>query len=155
MQAKKQMKISAATSFNMSVIRILAALCVMIGHNFGFCKLTVFCTQDVFPFIQNIGVVFLFILAGFFMAFSLDQKRGKTIAFSEFMIERYIRLTVTLIPAIALVIMMDLTIKLNKPEVYLFSKAFNFKTLLGNLLFLQDIPNAAHAWGGGYLIWLG
>lgn len=146
MQATRRMKISEATSFNLSVIRILSAFGVMIGHNFGFCKLTVFCTQDVFPFIQNIGVVFLFILAGFFMAFSMDEKRGQNYRFSEFVMDRYIRLTVTLVPAIALVVVMDLIIKLNKPEVYSFTNAFNIKTLLGNLLFLQDIPDAVHAW---------
>lgn len=80
------------------------------------------------------------------MAFSLDEKRGQNYRFSEFVVDRYIRLTITLVPAIALVTVMDLIIKLNKPEVYSFTNAFNIKTLLGNLLFLQDIPDSAHAW---------
>lgn len=139
-------KITKATSFGMSCIRVMAALGVMFGHNFRYCGLTVFREQDYFPFIQNIGVVLLFIIAGFFTAYAFDRARdGKRYGFVEFAVDKYIRLITTMLPAMLLVVAMDLVVKINRANLYSFVNAFNVQTFLGNLFFLQDIPTAEAA----------
>ncbi len=58
----------------LDLFRILAAFFVVIGHSLGFYQLTVFQDDRYFCYWKEIGVVMLFLLSGFLLAYSTETK---------------------------------------------------------------------------------
>lgn len=130
-------------SLLMDVMRVIAAWGVMLGHGVKFCKVTIFRTQDYFPYIQNIGVVLLIMISGFFIAYSLDRKRKDPLyGYKDFLIDKACRIEIAFIPAMILVAIMDKVNMTLAPDAYKFYESYNVLTFIGNIFQLQDIPKA-------------
>lgn len=73
---------------------------VLLGHSFSYYGMTPLKDQSYFPYIQNIGVVILFELSGFFTVYSLDNKnRNHDYAFKSYIKKRACRIGRGYIPA--------------------------------------------------------
>ncbi len=135
----KNVRISENTSFILNIVRIFAAWLVLIGHGLFYFGLTIFKNQEIFPALQNIGVVALFILAGFLSAYSIERKKDDpTYSFPIYLIEKLCRIWSGLIPALVFILAIDrLSLFLN-PEKYHYLPNYNFRTFIGNVFFLQN-----------------
>lgn len=139
--AMKKTQINTATSFFLNAFRVIAAYAVLLGHGFSFFQITILRDQQYFPYIQNIGVVFLFMLSGFLIAYSLESRKGTERGnFKYWMIERFGRFYSAYLPALVFTCLVDLALLLKMPEAYRYHSAYNLKTLVGNVFLLQDIP---------------
>ncbi len=65
--------ISPAVSARLNFLRVIAAWFVLVGHGFGFNQITIFRSQEWFPYLQNIGVVLLLLLSGYLMAYRVNR----------------------------------------------------------------------------------
>ncbi len=132
-------KLTGGQQIFMDFFRILAALFVVVGHSFSFYQITALKNQDYFPYIQNIGVVMLFLLSGFLTAYSLTAKnQNRDYKFPAFVKHKAIRIAGEYLPALALIAFIDyLAIKLNGAN-YGYHASYNVKQFLGNLFMLQD-----------------
>jgi len=65
--------ISPPVSARLNFFRVIAAWFVLVGHGFGFNQITMFRSQEWFPYLQNIGVVLLLLLSGYLMAFQVHR----------------------------------------------------------------------------------
>lgn len=126
-------------STKLSIIRILATWFVMTGHGFVFFQISVFKNQDYFCYIQNIGVVLLLLLAGFFLAYSLHRKMSTGYRFRDYWVDRICRLKIPLVSASIIIIAVDYISRKNYPNVQPMNDS-SFATLIGNYLMLQLYP---------------
>ncbi len=133
------------TKFNsnfLNSIRLVAIWAVLLGHLFSYYQVTILKDQRYFPYIQNIGVVLLFILSGFLTAFSIHRKlsQDNSYDYKTFLIERTSRIYSAYIPALVFVFLIDsLNIFLNRTE-YTYISSFNPLVFLGNIFMFQDFP---------------
>jgi len=140
-------RLTPINSLGMDVIRVLAAWMVLLGHAGAYFGLYSF----GFP-IQNMGVVLLFIISGFFTLYSIALKVNNPeniisckggvsqYSFKVFFIERFSRICVVYYPALVVVLLIDMIHIFFDSGGYAFHDAFNVKTFIGNILFLQDFP---------------
>jgi hypothetical protein len=131
-----------STSILLHFLRALSAQMVVIGHGLSFMEIFPFLQPPNFAYIQNIGVVILFILSGITISFSLYRNIEKkyNYDFWDFFIDRFSRIYTGFIPALIFVTIIDLiSININSIN-YTHYNAFNLKTFVGNLLMLQDYP---------------
>lgn len=141
-------------SFFIDCFRIVAAFFVLIGHSGAFMfENPIFCNEDTFP-IQNLGVVMLFVLAGFLCAMSVDKVKG--LKYSSFIIKKIKRLWPEYILAINFVALVDLICL--KYEGYDYVQQYNLKNYIGNLLMLQGMgiggkPFNIEAFGSARPLW--
>lgn len=135
----KKFTISPTLSFFLNIFRVFAAWSVLFGHCFTGFKKTIFQNQLYFPYLQNIGVVLLFLLSGFLSAYSFYRKKDdSSYNFTIYFIEKSCRIGIGLFPALIFVAILDrITISIS-PEKYLFYENYNFKSFLGTLLNLQN-----------------
>ena len=101
----KELSYSASNSLHL--LRIVAAWSVLLGHSFLFYQISVFKNQDYFPYIQNMGVVILFVLSGFFTMYSIERKKLLVYDFKSFFIEKVSRIGVPYIAALVVVCIID------------------------------------------------
>ena len=87
---------------------------------------------------QNLGVIIFFILFGFLITYSVDNK-SKQYKFIDFFIDRFSRIYIAFVPALLFILMCDLVIKAFGGE-YIYSYALTGKSFIQNLLMLQDHP---------------
>ncbi len=131
--------ISDATSFTLNIIRIFSSWLVLIGHGFFYFGLTIFKNQEIFPALQNIGVVSLFILAGFLSGYSIERKKDNPqYSFFIYLIEKICRIWSGLLPALLFITLLDRLALFINPERYHYIRNFNIETFLGNIFFLQN-----------------
>ena len=124
----------------LDLFRIVAAMFVLFGHSFSFYEITVLKDQACFPYIQNIGVVVFFLLAGFLTAFSLSEKnRNHTYSFSSFFKHKTVRIAKEYLPGLLLILVIDyISIAVNK-ERYLFYDTYSPGHFFGNVFMLQEM----------------
>lgn len=138
-------KISAPVSDLLNIIRIVAALCVIIGHGFSLFKIGPLQDDRYFPYIQSLAVLVFFILSGFLTDFSLHK--GKY-SYKSFMINRFKRIYLFFIPALLFVIILD-SIWINlKSGSYPYYDNFNVLTAIKNILLIPRfrLLNGSPVW---------
>lgn len=120
-------------------VRILSAQAVVIGHYGSWVGGDETLIGGRVP-IQDLGVVVFFILSGYLIASTLNNKLAANpdYRFSDFFIDRFSRIYVTFVPALLLVLGLDAYSAANGR--YLHAAAFNGYQFFGNLLMLQDFP---------------
>lgn len=131
-------KLASGQQLLLDIYRITAALFVMVGHSFAYYKISVLKNQNVFPYIQNIGVVMFFLLSGFLTTYSLQCKNvNNDYSFCVFTKHKIIRIIKEYLPGLTFIGIIDfISIKINK-DSYSFYKAYNLKQFIGNLFMLQ------------------
>lgn len=123
------------TSITVDLLRAVAAQMVCVGHAISF-----FMGQwrpTSWPLMQNVGVLLFFVISGFLITYTLfERSRNPSYGFLQFFIERFARIYSGLIPALALVILIDgITIYLTgEPTIV---RYFTVKTLIANLFMLE------------------
>lgn len=123
----------------MYILRIISAQAVLVGHCFSWLNITALEDESYFPYIQNYGVVILFILAGFFLMYSIDGKiHNPSFGWLAFLRQRSLRIYLPYIAALLFTLIVDLFVVKIAPQSYYYYDAFNLKTLAGNALMLQD-----------------
>lgn len=136
----RTLKTSANFSLTIHIIRIVAAWFVAIGHGFSFFRITPFQDQTYFPFFQNIGVVLLLFLSGMLMVMSLERKTHASYSFREYIVDKFCRIIIPLLPALLLVALVDGFSMSHYPQEYAFAHRYNIQTFLGSLMLVQGIP---------------
>lgn len=133
--------ISYKNSVILNNIRILATWLVLLGHAFSYSQITIFKDETHFAYIQNIGVIILFMLSGFLTAHSLHQKKTlPSYDYRHFLIDKFCRIIIPFIPAISFVVLLDKISMTLQPNKYHYYNSYNFISYIGNILQLQDIP---------------
>lgn len=146
------MILSPVASFCLDFIRILAAQAVLLGHLIHSHELFRWLEPPTTPYMQNIAVVIFFLISGFLIAYSLNNKFNLgNYRFTDYVFGRYRRIYGIFLPALLLVIILDWLVLRLKPEAYLYAGAFNFKTLITNVLMLQYFPSIP--FGSGRPFW--
>lgn len=135
----------------LDIFRIIAAMFVIVGHSFSFYEVTIFKDQTYFPYIQNIGVVMLFLLSGFLTTHSLSQKNiDHKYRFASFFRHKAVRIAKEYIPGLILIFIIDsISIWVNQ-EGYLYHDAFNAVQFIGNALMLHSM-GAGCIWGRWFI----
>jgi peptidoglycan/LPS O-acetylase OafA/YrhL len=90
--------------------------------------------------VQNFGVVLFFIISGFLIVMSVDNKKDvSNYGFKSFVIERFSRIYSAYIPALFLIFIIDLagSYFFNYNE---YNSSITFENLIGNLFMFQDFP---------------
>lgn len=120
-------------------VRILSAQAVVIGHYGSWVGGDETLMGGRVP-IQDLGVVVFFILSGYLIASTLNNKLAADpgYGFADFLIDRFSRIYVTFVPALVLVLVLDACSAAYGS--YLHAAAFNTYQFVGNLLMLQDFP---------------
>ncbi|MBR3149657.1 MAG: acyltransferase [Eubacterium sp.] len=145
----------------LDVFRIVAAFFVLLGHSFRYYGLTVFKDDTHFAYIQNMGVVMLFLLAGFLAAYSLSKKNEQhDYTISQFSRHKTTRIFAEYFPGLVFIAVIDyLSIRING-SAYLFYDAYSVKQFIGNIFMLQEmslnqlIPNfSIVSFGSGRPLW--
>ncbi|MDD1743572.1 MAG: acyltransferase [Methanomassiliicoccales archaeon] len=123
-------------------MRILAVELVVIGHGIAFFQIAPILQPPSIPYLQNMGVVILFIVSGFLILYTTLNKMEKRpgYSFREFFIDRFSRIYIGLFAALAFIVIIDLIAMRVSPSSYNYYGAFNITTFAGNLLQLQDYP---------------
>lgn len=131
----KEYKLTNSNSIFLDLIRGVSAQIVVIGHGLSFFE--IFPVLQV-PKMQNIAVLIFFLLSGFLITYSTIRKNNYS--FKNYFLDRFTRIYTAFIPAIIFVFLIDTLNKKINPSDYMFDKAFNLMTFLGNIFMLQDFP---------------
>ena len=150
-------KLSERNSFYIDIIRIIATVFVMFGHAFSFFQLTILKDDVHFVYIQNIGVVLLFLLAGILSAYSLQNSCKKDIeyTFGKYVSHRALRLEPELILGLIFITIVDFAIIRISPNNYGYYQNFNIKTFICNVFMIENVPEIgiSDVFGTGRQIW--
>ena len=134
----EQKKLTGYQQTYLDVFRIVAALLVLIGHIFSWYGITVFKNEHYYPYLQNIGVIMLFLLSGFLTAYSIEKKNIEhSYTFHTFAIYKYLRILREYFPALILIMIIDKISMMCNSEAYSFYSAYTPFQFLGNLLMFQ------------------
>lgn len=135
--------IDKAQSVALDVLRFLLALVVVVGHGFGF-FLGYFdgFFPQVFPHPQSVAVVGFFYLSGFLIVGSQLRQRHRGVdRLGSYLLDRFLRIYVTLVPCLVFVVLVDMTFE---HVVGLSAARINDNTSLGiflkNLLLKPSMP---------------
>ena len=139
---------SSSTDYSLSegqktildIFRITAALFVLFGHGFSFFQCTIFKDQSYFPYIQNIGVVLLFLISGFLTTYSLEKNNNNhNYTFSKFFSHKASRIYREYIPGLVIISIVDfISININGDR-YMYYNAYNIRQFFSNLFMLQNM----------------
>lgn len=132
---KQSYTILNSTSDMLNIIRIVAALSVLIGHGFSFFQVSIFKDDTYFPYIQSLAVLVFFILSGFLTDNSLCRKTEQY-NYCFYIKERIKRIYIYFIPALLLIYCLDKVFIYMKPESYLHYDAFDVEIVIKNILML-------------------
>ena len=125
------MKLSSNSSLFLNFIRSASAQMVLIGHLLAQYEFyNPIKNQFV---IQNLGVVLFFIISGFLIIMSVDNKKNISgYSFKTYLIERTSRIFIAYIPALFIILILDLIgSKIVSYNEYITS--INISTYIGNL----------------------
>jgi peptidoglycan/LPS O-acetylase OafA/YrhL len=138
------------TSVTLDALRAVAAQMVCVGHGFAFFQVGGAAKPPHLPSMQNFGVLLFFLMSGFLITATLVRRStdpGYT--FGRYFVDRFSRIYSGLVPALALVLVVDgLTIWLTDEPTIL--RYYNFPTLLANLALL---PGYHGIYDQSYLQW--
>jgi peptidoglycan/LPS O-acetylase OafA/YrhL len=136
-EVKHRLFLSENSSVCMNLIRTIASQMVIIGHGISFLNIAQCLSFPNMPYMQNIAVVIFFIMSGFLISFNVYKKKeNDNYNFRVYLIERFSRLYIALLPVLFLIIIFDCILILLGNHYYL--NNFNFETFLSNLFMLQD-----------------
>ena len=146
------------TSITLDLLRAVAAQMVCVGHATSFFISKSRPTR--FPYIQNVGVLLFFLISGFLITYTLIERssRNHGYGFPQFFIERFARIYSGLVPALAIIAIIDgATIYWTADPVI--SRYFSAKTMIANLLMQEGyrgiFPNTLQwsAFGSASPLW--
>jgi peptidoglycan/LPS O-acetylase OafA/YrhL len=135
--------LSENSSLSLDLLRAASAQIVVIGHGISFMGILLWLQEPPvgnFPLIQNIGVVFFFILSGFVITYTtLHKINKKSYNFKTFFVERFSRIYSGYAPALIIIAVLDciLLFYLGGSLQY---NSYNPQTFIGNIFMLQDNP---------------
>jgi peptidoglycan/LPS O-acetylase OafA/YrhL len=123
------------TSVALDFLRAVAAQMVCVGHGISFFASQWRPTQ--LPLMQNVGVLLFFLISGFLITYTLiERSKNPSYGFWRFCIERFARIYSGLIPALALIVIVDaVTIHLTNDSGI--SRYFTLKTMIANIFMLE------------------
>lgn len=127
-------KIEKESSMLLDFIRGGSAQMVVIGHLLGFYHIQ---QKYNLPIIQNFGVLVFFVLSGFLISQTTFIK-GQEYGFKKYLTDRFSRIFYSFIPALILVLLMDLLIM----NYGIYNPKFNNspQNFIGNIFMLQGYP---------------
>ncbi len=146
------------TSVTLDFVRAMAAQMVCVGHATSFFVPDLRPTR--FPYMQNVGVLLFFLISGFLITYTLIERSSKDdgYGFPQFFIERFARIYSGLIPALAIIAIIDgATIYWTADPTI--SRYFSLKTMVANLFMQQGyrgiFPNSLQwsAFGSASPLW--
>jgi peptidoglycan/LPS O-acetylase OafA/YrhL len=127
------MKLTKESSDFVDFIRGISSQLVLIGHLISFYNIKIGQFE-----IQNFGVVCFFLISGFLITMSIDNK-DSSYSYKEFLIDRFSRIFIAYLPALVIITILDfVTLYLLHHDEY--SKTLNFTTFISNIIMLQDFP---------------
>jgi peptidoglycan/LPS O-acetylase OafA/YrhL len=134
------MRLTKSSSILLDLIRGISAQLVVVGHLFSFYNIFGLRQQENRFLVQNFGVVIFFILSGFLIAYSVDNKAEKQkYTFRHFFVDRFSRIFIAYIPALVIIVILD-AVSYKISGNYAYVDALNVKTFIGNIFMLQDFP---------------
>ena len=121
------------------LVRVLAAVSVLLGHGFSFFHLTILNNDQFFPYIQSLAVLIFFLLSGFLTEQSLSKKEGPS--YCRFIRGRIKRIYPFFLTALIIVFMIDFVFIRCNPDHYNHYDTFSVVTALKNCLMLpRTVP---------------
>lgn len=139
--AKEPARLSEGASLLLDIARALAAQAVLVGHSISYLGIARFLQPPQAPWIQDIGVVFFFLLSGFLVAHSVQAKAtSQAYSFRAYFIDRFSRVYSVFFPCLLLVAAIDVAHIWLFPRHYAYRGAFDLRSFVGNLFMLQDWP---------------
>lgn len=127
--------ISPAATMTLDVVRGGSALAVVVGHGLSFGNLSPGFAPPHFPWIQELAVVGFFWMSGFLIMSTLDRGREGAGSFLDFMVARWVRIFVPLVPALVLTWVLEVLV-----DVTVYSGSRTVPTLVGNAFMLHAVP---------------
>ena len=142
-------------SLYLDACRGMSAIAVMVGH--GLSSISSYPAIGTRYPIQSYGVVVFFAISGFLIAYSIASRPNYS--FSEYVIDRFSRIYVVLIPSLAFIWLLDNTL-IPKGAAGVHGSA---ETLLANVLMLNSIQFRHFVswipffepYGSGRQLWIG
>lgn len=137
MVIKMNTKLTARQQLLLDIYRIIAAFFVIAGHSFSYYQISILKNQDIFPYIQNIGVIMFFLLSGFLTTYSLKRKNeSNDYSFYLYTRHKTLRIIKEYFPGLVFIAIIDF-VSININNNYSYFNAYNYKQFLGNLFMLQ------------------
>lgn len=134
------MKLTKSSSILLDLIRGISAQLVVLGHLFSFYNIFGLSHHDNRFLIQNFGVIVFFILSGFLIGYSVDNKSTKeAYTYRHFFIDRFSRIFIAYLPSLFVIGLIDF-IAYKFIGNYNYKDAFNVENFIGNMFMLQDFP---------------
>jgi peptidoglycan/LPS O-acetylase OafA/YrhL len=119
----------------LNLVRALAAQIVLVGHSTAY----FLAGHDRGGRWEQAGVLVFFLLSGFLIALSVQQKRDRTdYRFGHYVIDRFCRIFSGYLPALVLVAVVDGTMR--ALPAYPYAASSSPLQWLGNLVMLQEYP---------------
>lgn len=136
------MKLAEGSSLFLDLVRAGAAQMVVFGHAMSYFGVFNILHEPNIPWMQNIAVVLFFILSGFIISYTVAQRISvqPTYGFYDYFVERFSRIFSAFIPALVLVLLVDLVSRALAPDAYRYISGFDIRTFVANLFMLQDYP---------------
>ncbi len=131
-------ELSSDSSLFIHLLRSIAAQAVLVGHALSLFKVSPFGIRHM----QNIGVLVFFILSGVLITYSTIQKKNRSDKYGikSYFMDRFVRIYSGFLPAILLVVILDMIIRhLYGDSIYIYT-AYSLRTFIGNIFMLQDFP---------------
>ena len=130
-------ELSSDSSLFIHLLRSIAAQAVLVGHALSLFKVSPFGIRHM----QNIGVLVFFILSGVLITYSTIQKKNRSdkYGFKSYFMDRFVRIYSGFLPAILLVVILDMIIRhLYGDSIYIYT-AYSLRTFIGNIfMFLEE-----------------
>jgi peptidoglycan/LPS O-acetylase OafA/YrhL len=126
-------KLSNTSSNYINFLRAVSSQIVLVGHALSLNKII---GKSLLYTLPDFSVLVFFILSGFVISYSSRQKGNKT-DFSNFMIDRFARIYITLIPALIITFFMALIYQYFQHEL---PYVINIKHFFSCLLMQQENP---------------
>jgi peptidoglycan/LPS O-acetylase OafA/YrhL len=119
----------------LNLVRALAAQVVLIGHSTAY----FLAGHDRGGRWETSGVLVFFLLSGFLIALSVQQKRDRTeYRFGHYLIDRFVRIFSGYLPALVMVWVVDGLMR--DPPEYPYAASSTPLQWVGNLVMLQEYP---------------
>jgi peptidoglycan/LPS O-acetylase OafA/YrhL len=126
-------------SLLLDLIRIGASQAVCLGHAISFFQVIPALQPPRFPYLQNVAVQLFFVLSGFLIAYTLASRSTRPgYGFAEYFIERFARIYSAYLPALLLIVAVDLVVW--SAGRYEFPQYLTLRAFVGNVLMLQNWP---------------
>jgi peptidoglycan/LPS O-acetylase OafA/YrhL len=140
----------------MDVIRVVASQLVLFGHAISLYGKYPFLDYPRFPYLQNVAVVLFFLVSGFLISHTLRKAAQRpNHGFASFAVDRVARIYSGYLPALVFVFVVD-SVVVRSGRVFEYAQNLGWRTLLGNLLMLQNYPvGPVHSLAGGWITPLG